>query len=120
MSSTHVSGPPCAARGREPAEHVVQLQAIIDHGPLADLNAAQYERLRADILAAESTGLKPKLFDPLLSPYLEAARTAAAWDTPLRFLASLCSGIAGVLLVLTNSRLKNRGVPEPSLDSTTE
>ena len=48
--------------------YVAQLHAIIDRGPLADLTTAEYERLRADLLAAESTGLKPKLFDPLLSP----------------------------------------------------
>jgi MFS family permease len=43
------------------------------------------------LVADESTGLKPKLFDPLLSPYLDAAGTAAAWDTPPRFSASRCS-----------------------------
>jgi hypothetical protein len=59
-------------------------------GPLADLDAAQYARLRDDLVAAESTGLEPKLFDPLLSPYLEAAGIAAAWDTPPRSSASRC------------------------------
>jgi hypothetical protein len=55
------------------------LVAIIDRGPLADLTSDEYARLRTDIIVAESTGLKPKLFDPLLSPYLNAAFAASAW-----------------------------------------
>ena len=53
--------------------YVAQLHAIINNGPLADLTNDEYVRLRVDIIAAESTGLKPKLFDPFLSPYLHAA-----------------------------------------------
>jgi hypothetical protein len=46
-------------------------------GLLADLGTADYDGLRADLIAAESIGVKPKLFDPLLSP-LRGTGTAAA------------------------------------------
>ena len=97
--------------------YVAQLHAIIDRGPLADLTDAEYARLRADIVAAETTGLKPKLFDPLLSPYLLAARTAAAWGYAAAFIGVTLLGIAGVVLALTASRFKNKDVSEPSLDT---
>jgi EmrB/QacA subfamily drug resistance transporter len=83
--------------------YVAQLHAIIDRGPLADLTTAQYERLRTDIVAAESTGLKPHLFDPLLSPYLESARVAASWGYAAAFLTVALLGIAGVIVTLTSS-----------------
>jgi len=60
-----------------------KLHAIINNGPLADLTNDEYVRLRVDIIAAESTGLKPKLFDPFLSPYLHAAFQARPGATPL-------------------------------------
>ena len=37
--------------------YVAQLHAIIDLGSLADLTVGEYERLRADPLAAEATAL---------------------------------------------------------------
>lgn len=97
--------------------YVAQLHAIIDRGPLPDLTDAEYGRLRTEIVAAESTGLKPHLFDPLLSPYLLAARSASAWGYAAAFLSVTLLGIAGVILAFTNSRLKNKSVVEPSLDS---
>ena len=84
--------------------YVSQLHAIIDRGPLADLNPAQYARLREDIIAAESTGLKPKLFDPLLSPYLNAAFTASAWGYAVAFLGVLLLGVAGCILAARSER----------------
>jgi len=92
--------------------YVAQLHAIIDRGPLADLDAAQYARLRDDLVAAESTGLKPKLFDPLLSPYLKAAGIAAAWGYAVAFLGVTVLGVAGVILAFTISRSKNRQVSD--------
>jgi EmrB/QacA subfamily drug resistance transporter len=88
--------------------YVAQLHAIIDRGPLADLDQAQYERLRADIIAAESTGLKPKLFDPLLSPYLDAAGTAAAWGYAAAFLSVTLLGILGSVLAWRAGPVRNR------------
>ena len=82
------------------ATYVAQLHAIIDRGPLADLDAAEYARLRNDIIAAESTGLKPKLFDPLLSPYLHAAGVAAAWGYAAAFVGVTMIGIGGLFLAL--------------------
>jgi hypothetical protein len=83
---------------------VAQLHAIIDRGPLADLEPAQYARLRADIIAAESTRLKPKLFDPLLSPYLDAAFTASAWGYAAAFLGVVLLGVAGCILAARSER----------------
>jgi hypothetical protein len=77
--------------------------AVSHRGPLADLTTAQYERLRADLIAAESTGLKPHLFNPLLSPYLEAVRTASAWGYAAAFLGVTLLGIAGAIVAVTSS-----------------
>ncbi len=88
--------------------YVAQLHAIINRGPLADLDEAQYERLRADIIAAESTGLKPKLLDPLLSPYLDAAGTAAAWGYAAAFLCVTLLGILGSVLAWRAGPVRNR------------
>jgi hypothetical protein len=71
--------------------YVAQLHAIIDRGPLADLDAAQYARLRDDLVAAESTGLKPRLFDPLLALIWMPPAPQPLGDTPLRFSVSRCS-----------------------------
>lgn len=38
---------------------------------IAPRGRSDMSRARQDIIGAESTGLKPKLFDPLLSPYSE-------------------------------------------------
>jgi EmrB/QacA subfamily drug resistance transporter len=88
--------------------YVAQLHSIIDRGPLADLTADQYARLRADIIAAESTGLKPKLFDPLLSPYLDAAFSASAWGYAVTFLAVTLIGIGGSVLAWRTGRARAR------------
>jgi hypothetical protein len=80
------------------AAYVTQLHAIINRGPLADLSQDEYARLRADIIAAESIGLKPKVFDPLVSPYLHAAGTAAAWGYAAAFAGITLLGIGGSAL----------------------
>lgn len=85
---------------------------LLTAGPLADLDAAQYARLRDDLVAAESTGLKPKLFDPLLSPYLDAAGIAAAWGYAAAFLGVTLLGIAGVILAVASSRSRNKAVSD--------
>jgi hypothetical protein len=46
----------------------------------SNLRTAEYDRLRAGIIAA--TGLKPKLFDPLLSPYSGPQALRPLGDTP--------------------------------------
>jgi Major Facilitator Superfamily len=97
------------------ATYVAQLHAIIDRGPLADLDAAEYARLRNDIIAAESTGLKPKLFDPLLSPYLRAAGVAAAWGYAAAFVGVTIIGIAGLFVALRGR--VSRGRPSSSPDA---
>jgi len=92
--------------------YVAQLTRLLTAGPLADLDAAQYARLRDDLVAAESTGLKPKLFDPLLSPYLDAAGIAAAWGYAAAFLGVTLLGIAGVILAVASSRSRNKAVSD--------
>jgi hypothetical protein len=66
----------------------------------------------ATILSRRHTGSIPKLFDPLLSPYLDAARTASAWGYAAAFLGVTVLGIAGVILAFTISRSKNREVSD--------
>jgi hypothetical protein len=84
--------------------YVARLHVNIDRGPLPDLDAGQYERLRADIIAAESTGLDPDHFDPLLSPYLGAARTAAEWGYAVAFLCVTLLGVLGCVLAWRTKR----------------
>jgi MFS family permease len=64
------------------------------------------------LVADESTGLKPRLFDPLLSTYLDAAGTATAWGYAAAFLGVMLLGIAGVILAVTSSRSKNKVVSD--------
>jgi hypothetical protein len=56
--------------------------------------------------------LKPKLFDPLLSPYLHAAGIAAAWGYAAAFLGVTLLGVAGVILAVTSSRSKNKAASD--------
>jgi len=49
-------------------------------------------------ISDESTGLKPKLFDPLLSPYLHAAGTAAAWGYAAAFVGVTLLALGGCIL----------------------
>lgn len=56
--------------------------------------------------------MKPKLFDPLLSPYLKAAGIAAAWGYAVAFLGVTVLGVAGVILAFTISRSKNKQVSD--------
>jgi hypothetical protein len=95
------------------ATYVAQLHAIIDRGPLADLDAAQYARLWNDIIAAESTGLKPKHFDPLLSPYLHAAGLAAAWGYAAAFVGVTIIGVAGLFVALRGRVSSSRPSSSP-------
>jgi hypothetical protein len=64
----------------------------------------QYERFRADNIAAESTGLKPELFDPLLSPYLDAA----AWGYAAAFLCVTLLETLGSVLAWRAGPVRNR------------
>jgi hypothetical protein len=55
---------------------------------------------------------KPKLFDPLLSPYLRAAGLAAAWGYAVAFLGVTVIGIAGLFLTLQSRVSRDRPTPE--------
>jgi hypothetical protein len=95
------------------------LHAIINSGPLADLTQDEYARLKADIIAAESTCLKPKLFDPFLSPYLRSAFIASSWGYAAAFLAVSLLGIVGCVLAWRAGRSRTE-VPsraESSVDT---
>jgi EmrB/QacA subfamily drug resistance transporter len=91
--------------------YVAKLHAIINSGPLADLTQDEYARLKADIIAAESTGLKPKLFDPFLSPYLRSAFIASAWGYAVAFLAVSLLGIVGCVLAWRAGRSRTEAPP---------
>ena len=77
-------------------------------GPLADLSTAEYDRLRADIIAAESIGLNPSC-SIHSSPRIRAAGTAAAWVYAAAFLGV---GIAGLFLTLQSRVSRDRPTPE--------
>jgi MFS family permease len=77
--------------------YVSTLHERIDAGPLPDLNGAQYERLKAGIIAAEQTGLRPAHFDQQLREYLRPARAAAENGYSKAFLAVAVIGLIGAV-----------------------
>jgi len=50
------------------------------------------------VLCSPAEAIRSKLFDPLLSPYLDAASTAAAWGYAAAFLCVTLLGIFGSLI----------------------
>jgi EmrB/QacA subfamily drug resistance transporter len=80
------------------ATYVGQLHERIDRGPLADLTAAQYAKLRDDIVAAEQTGLDPHQFDPQFAAYLTTARDAASVGYAVAFLAVTVIAVVGLVV----------------------
>jgi MFS family permease len=80
------------------AAYVGQLHERVDLGPLPDLTASQYQTLRADIEAAEQTGLNPHQFDPALADYLIPARQAAAMGYASAFLAMTVIAVLGLVV----------------------
>jgi MFS family permease len=80
------------------AAYVGQLHERVDRGPLPDLTDTQYEALRADIEAAEQTGLHPQHFDPAFASYLVPAREAAAIGYATAFLGVTVIAILGLLI----------------------
>lgn len=77
--------------------YVSQLHEKIDSGPLPDLTDAQYERLRAGLIAAEQTGLRPSHFDQQLLEYLYPARAAAEAGYSSAFIAVAVIGAIGAV-----------------------
>jgi EmrB/QacA subfamily drug resistance transporter len=83
--------------------YVNRLHEIIDTSPLRELSTQQYEALRAGLLEAESTGLKPSHFDPSLVQYLFPADAASEHGYAIAFIAvSLVAaiGLAAVTLLV--------------------
>lgn len=78
--------------------YVSRLHIGVDASPLADLTPAQYEQMKADILAAESTGLDPSTFDPAFREYLELALDASIWGMSVAFLAVTAIAVIGVVV----------------------
>ncbi len=74
-----------------------RLYERIDSGPLADLTPGEAAQLKADILAAEQTGLRPSHFDPGLREYLFTARGASADGYSAAFIAVAVIGAAGAV-----------------------
>ena len=77
--------------------YVSQLHENIDRGPLANLTDAQYERLRAGLIAAEQTGLRPENFDRNLKEYLRPARAASEHGYSVAFIAVALIGAIGAI-----------------------
>lgn len=81
------------------ATYVARLHANIDASPLTNLTNAQYLQLKADIVAAEQTGLRPSSFDPHFVPYLRSVRDASNWGYSAAFLATSILAILGMIIV---------------------
>jgi hypothetical protein len=76
--------------------YVNRLYENVDASPLADLTTAQYGSLKASLLAAEQTGLKPSAFDPSLVDYLRLTRDAARFGYVVAFLAMAAIALVGL------------------------
>ena len=81
------------------ATYVSRLHTNIDASPLADLTGAQYAQLKADLIAAEQTGLHPASFDPSLVGYLKSTLDASNWGFAAAFLAASVLSVVGLLVV---------------------
>ena len=79
--------------------YVSRLHERIDASPLRDLTAAQYERLRAALQAAEQTGLRKSNFDPTLVNYLYPAKDAAQYGYAVAFVAVAVISLVGLVAV---------------------
>ena len=99
--------------------YVSRLHENVDTGPLQDLTNQQAEALRAGIMAAESTGLRPEHFDPSLVQYLFPAKTAAEHGYAITFIAVsvvAAIGLAAVAMLVRKPTRAPDGTLEP--DST--
>ncbi len=81
------------------ATYVNRLHADIDASPIADASTAQLERLRADIIAAEQTGLHPDSFDPEVSMYLVSALEASEFGYAVTFVFVSVLAVAAAVVV---------------------
>lgn len=90
--------------------YVSKLHERIDSGPLPNLTDAQYEELKAHIIAAEQTGLRPSHFDQQLYTYLFPALDASEYGYFVAF-----SGVAviGALGAVACWLLVRRPGPSP-------
>lgn len=79
------------------AAYVTRLHELVDASPLADLTDPQYAQLRADLLAAENTGLDPSHFDPDLQQYLGITFEASAFGYSAAFIGVIVIGLVGIL-----------------------
>ena len=76
-----------------------RLNVIVDRGPLADLTTAAAARLKADLLSAETTGLKPSLFDPAVAQYLRATREASNFGYAVAFVMVAALAVVAAVAV---------------------
>ncbi len=77
------------------ATYVSELYSRIDAGPLKDFTPAQAATFKADVIAAEQTGLHPKQFDPQLYDYLFPAKAASADGYSAAMLVVAVIGVVG-------------------------
>jgi EmrB/QacA subfamily drug resistance transporter len=79
--------------------YVDRLHEIVDASPLPDPSSGTYEALRANIEAAEETGLRVSHFDPSLVQYLYPAEAASEHGYELTFLAVSAIALIGLAAV---------------------
>ncbi|MFE0751108.1 MFS transporter [Gordonia sp. NPDC058843] len=90
--------------------YVHELHERIDSSDLPNLTTAQYEKLRADIEAAEQTGLRSDHFDPEFTDYLRSTLDAATSAHVLTFGMTV---VVAVLGVVASALLVRRAVDNP-------
>jgi hypothetical protein len=92
------------------AAYVSRLHELVDAGPLRELTPQQSEALRAGLLEAESTGLKPSHFDPALVDYLFPAEAASQHGYAVAFLAVSLVAAVGLAAVTWLVRRPSGGI----------
>lgn len=82
--------------------HVTYLDRLVSNivnGPLADMTPEQAAQFKADVLAAEQTGLKADTFDPSLNQYLPAALDASNYGMSVAALVVTALSIVAAIVV---------------------
>ena len=79
--------------------YVSRLHEIVDRSPLPDLTNATGQALRANLEAAEATGLRPAQFDSSLVKYLPPAEAASGHGYAVAFAAVGILALIGLAAV---------------------
>ena len=97
--------------------YVGRLNAIVDASNLPDLTTRTGGALRAALLSAEQTGLRPEHFDRTVVQYLDATAAASEYGYALAFLVVTVMAVVG--LVAMAALVRRADIPGAPMDEPT-